>query len=225
MTLNKFCVLTFLIVPFFVDGIYLTKNITSSSNAKIKNRPDQTPAQWTEPEGGLWSDLLEEYTITMDNPNTSNRKGRLMQTNRRYIPTSNFYVTKRMGEAMEAEQPHYRRPGPPSAKVIGNVPPTLGLPMRQSHAGVMPAPREVSETDLYLLGAIEKLVYRVDYMEKRLRRTEQLLYYVMAGNTQKEGKFIYILIELHHRNNHYTFQIHVLKTLLVPEKIVTILEV
>lgn len=47
------------------------------------------------------------------------------------------------------------------------------------------SPREVSETDLYLLGAIEKLVYRVDYMEKRLKRTEQLVYYMMAGNSQK----------------------------------------
>lgn len=47
------------------------------------------------------------------------------------------------------------------------------------------SPREVSETDLYLLGAIEKLVYRVDYMEKRLRRSEQLVYYLMAGNNQK----------------------------------------
>lgn len=194
MTLNKLCILIFLIVPFLVDGIYLTKNTTTNSSTKIKNRSDQTPAQWTEPEGGLWSDLLEEYTITIDSPDKSNRKGRLMQTNRRYIPTSNFYVTKRMGEAMEVEQPHYRRPGPPSGKVIGNVPPTLGLPMRQSHAGVMPAPREVSETDLYLLGAIEKLVYRVDYMEKRLRRTEQLLYYVMAGNTQKEGNGSLIII-------------------------------
>lgn len=188
MTSKNLFMFLCLLVPF-VNGIYLTKNVTTS--AKIKNRSDQTPAQWTEPEGGLWSDLLEEYTITIDSPDKSNRKGRLMQSNHRYIPTSNFYVTRRMGEAMEVEpQPHYRRPGPPSAKVIGNVPPTLGLPMRQSHAGVMPSPREVSETDLYLLGAIEKLVYRVDYMEKRLRRTEQLLYYVMAGNTQKEGNEI-----------------------------------
>lgn len=50
----------------------------------------------------------------------------------------------------------------------------------------MPSPREVSETDLYLLGAIEKLVFRVDYMEKRLRRVEQLVYYLMAGNNQRE---------------------------------------
>ncbi|KAM0734571.1 Oxidized low-density lipoprotein receptor 1 [Formica fusca] len=44
--------------------------------------------------------------------------------------------------------------------------------------------RDVSETDLYLLGAIEKLVYRVDHLEKRLRRAEELLYYVIAGNNK-----------------------------------------
>ncbi|XP_029159960.1 CD209 antigen [Nylanderia fulva] len=44
--------------------------------------------------------------------------------------------------------------------------------------------RDVSETDLYLLGAIEKLVYRVDHLEKRLRRAEELLYYVISGNNK-----------------------------------------
>ncbi|XP_020288134.1 C-type lectin domain family 9 member A [Pseudomyrmex gracilis] len=44
--------------------------------------------------------------------------------------------------------------------------------------------RDVSETDLYLLGAIEKLVYRVDHLEKRIRRAEELLYYVIAGNNK-----------------------------------------
>ncbi|XP_021935526.1 perlucin-like protein isoform X2 [Zootermopsis nevadensis] len=44
--------------------------------------------------------------------------------------------------------------------------------------------KEVTETDLYLLGAIEKLVYRVDFMEKRLRRTEELLYHVMANSNK-----------------------------------------
>ncbi|KAH8264570.1 hypothetical protein KR038_010292 [Drosophila bunnanda] len=48
--------------------------------------------------------------------------------------------------------------------------------------------RAVSENDLYLLGAIEKLVYRVDYLESRVRRSEQLIYYLMAGNNQKEVK-------------------------------------
>ncbi|XP_076238385.1 oxidized low-density lipoprotein receptor 1 [Calliopsis andreniformis] len=46
--------------------------------------------------------------------------------------------------------------------------------------------REVTETDLYLLGAIEKLVYRVDFLENRLRRAEELLYYVISGNVNKK---------------------------------------
>lgn len=46
---------------------------------------------------------------------------------------------------------------------------------------------QVSETDLYLLSAIEKLVYRVDFMEKRLRRVEEMLYYVSAGNRVDQG--------------------------------------
>ncbi|CAH2002067.1 unnamed protein product [Acanthoscelides obtectus] len=45
-----------------------------------------------------------------------------------------------------------------------------------------PPGRQVSETDLYLLGAIEKLVYKVDFIEKRLRRVEEMLYYAVAGN-------------------------------------------
>ncbi|XP_008203237.2 uncharacterized protein LOC100117249 [Nasonia vitripennis] len=49
-----------------------------------------------------------------------------------------------------------------------------------------PNKRDVSETDLYLLGAIEKLVYRVDFMEKRLKRAEELLYYVISGNNKSK---------------------------------------
>lgn len=53
-----------------------------------------------------------------------------------------------------------------------------------------PPGREVSETDLYLLSAIEKLVHRVDFMEKRLRRVEEMMYYVMAGNRIDYGNSI-----------------------------------
>ncbi|XP_076656139.1 CD209 antigen-like protein A isoform X2 [Halictus rubicundus] len=49
-----------------------------------------------------------------------------------------------------------------------------------------PNKREVTETDLYLLGAIEKLVYRVDFLENRLRRAEELLYYMISGNTEQK---------------------------------------
>ncbi|KAH8332408.1 hypothetical protein KR074_002636 [Drosophila pseudoananassae] len=63
---------------------------------------------------------------------------------------------------------------------------------QQHHPGGGSSPpttfRAVSENDLYLLGAIEKLVYRVDYLESRVRRSEQLIYYLMAGNNQKEVK-------------------------------------
>lgn len=96
--------------------------------------------------------------------------------------------------------------GTPAGKVIGPsgyaenqlTPPSAQSsfkPMRQSFGGASPtellsSPREVSETDLYLLGAIEKLVYRVDYMENRLRRAEQIIYYLMAGNNQKIGEVV-----------------------------------
>lgn len=50
--------------------------------------------------------------------------------------------------------------------------------------------QEISETDLYLLSAIEKLVYRVDYMERRLRKAEQIVYYLMAGNNQNQKEII-----------------------------------
>lgn len=64
------------------------------------------------------------------------------------------------------------------------------MPLQQHtiHNGGPPQTfRAVSENDLYLLGAIEKLVYRVDYLESRVRRAEQLIYYLMAGNKQQEG--------------------------------------
>ncbi|XP_045456797.1 uncharacterized protein LOC123666809 [Melitaea cinxia] len=43
-----------------------------------------------------------------------------------------------------------------------------------------PPRKQVSETDLYLLSAMEKLVYRADLMEKRLRRLEDSLYELLA---------------------------------------------
>lgn len=60
-----------------------------------------------------------------------------------------------------------------------------GLSMVQKPASA--SRKEVSETDLYLLGAIEKLVFRVDFMEKRLKKAEELIYYIMAGNGKKTG--------------------------------------
>lgn len=100
------------------------------------------------------------------------REGKAIQAARRYIPTSNVYISKR----------------------VGNVgPPVTMLKQSSNFDGahnqferISSPPSEISETDLYLLGAIEKLVYRVDYLEKRLRKTEQIVYYLMSGNNKKE---------------------------------------
>ncbi|XP_030373994.1 uncharacterized protein LOC115623667 [Scaptodrosophila lebanonensis] len=62
----------------------------------------------------------------------------------------------------------------------------LQQPPGQHLSGPTNTFRAVSENDLYLLGAIEKLSYRADYLESRIRRAEQLIYYLMAGNNQKE---------------------------------------
>ncbi|XP_048005442.1 uncharacterized protein LOC125241148 [Leguminivora glycinivorella] len=45
-----------------------------------------------------------------------------------------------------------------------------------------PPRKQVTETDLYLLSAIEKLVYRADLMEKRLRKLEESMHVLVAGS-------------------------------------------
>jgi hypothetical protein len=74
---------------------------------------------------------------------------------------------------------------PRDQKVMKNKPYIITRPADKPPGG---AGKEVTETDLYLLGAIEKLVYRVDFMEKRLRRTEELIHHVMANSNQRQGK-------------------------------------
>ncbi|XP_055904076.1 uncharacterized protein LOC129939918 [Eupeodes corollae] len=158
----------------------------------------------------VWSRFLEEYVVSQ-HTNNGSRTPKVLpnpgqvnpgmmnpstpmnfisdQNYHRYIPTNNMYITKRIGEAMELE-PHMR----PPAKVINpphrqnGIPSGFGNQMQQTNHPVHPQQhvRAVSENDLYLLGAIEKLVYRVDYLESRVRRSEQLIYYLMAGNNQKE---------------------------------------
>lgn len=91
----------------------------------------------------------------------------------RYIPTSESYLNSRIGEAAHISN-------------IDGHKQKLQTDPSQRQQYQFNSPREVSETDLYLLGAIEKLVHRVDYMEKRLHRTEQIVYYLMAGNKQQQ---------------------------------------
>lgn len=90
------------------------------------------------------------------------------------LPTTDltYIISERMGEDDDEKKEGKIAPG----KIVNN--PTQ-----------KPPGREVSETDLYLLSAIEKLVHRVDFMEKRLRRVEEMMYYVMAGNRIDHGQY------------------------------------
>lgn len=109
-----------------------------------------------------------------------------LPTHSKYIPASESYLTRRTDDGPEFQS----QPNLNNLRVLpNNAPPTFQQPQNYFFANKaqkqLSSPREVSETDLYLLGAIEKMVFRVDYMEKRLKRTEQLVYYLMAGNNQK----------------------------------------
>ncbi|XP_055677698.1 uncharacterized protein LOC129786602 isoform X2 [Lutzomyia longipalpis] len=155
---------------YSASGIYL-QNVT-----KRPDRRHDSVTSWTDAvdeQDGLWTTLLTDWTVRDDTKDV-HRDGRVLQVTRRYIPTSGFFVTRRAGEDLELE-PHRRPPG----KILD----FSATPVKEGGGHTQ---REVSETDLYLLGAIEKLVYRVDYMEKRLRRTEQMLFYMMQGNNQRE---------------------------------------
>lgn len=90
-----------------------------------------------------------------------------------------MYLQKRVGMASEAELDPNRRL-PPDDSILSRI------QQQPQQSRPFNSPREVSETDLYLLGAIEKLAFRVDYLEKRLKRTEQIVYYLMQGNNQNQ---------------------------------------
>lgn len=123
----------------------------------------------------------------MNRPSSSVRESR----GYKYIPTSNIYINKRIGNVVplgaSALKQNINFNGPingPTALPI-NAPPNPVFNSRITQNG-----QEISETDLYLLSAIEKLVYRVDYMERRLRKAEQIVYYLMAGNNQNQKEII-----------------------------------
>ncbi|KAG5680100.1 hypothetical protein PVAND_009626 [Polypedilum vanderplanki] len=186
----------------YVSAIYVQNELKN-----LTKRVDLSPAVWTEPEDGIWSSLLEDYTINNKEKASRTRESRdFMQTVQapnffgpsnapqfpqpqtpfsyhKYIPTSEAYLTRRAGEEDEVITGKVISP---SSQQMLLTQQQLPLKLQsQNRQYQFNSPREVSETDLYLLGAIEKLVYRVDYMEKRLKRTEQLIYYLMAGNNQK----------------------------------------
>ncbi|XP_058062085.1 uncharacterized protein LOC131212296 [Anopheles bellator] len=219
-----------------VAGIYVIENGGKKSFIRLGAH------HWTDAQDdGLWSSILEEYTVGLDGANSSAgpRESRVMQAAPKYIPTSSFYINKRIGEPLEVDghqhpaplHPNNRLPSP-MGKVIataggagalfgdnqlsggnggGGVSGATFTPMRQTFGGASPtelltSPREVSETDLYLLGAIEKLVYRVDYMENRLRRAEQIIYFLMAGNNQKHEPCPQNFTQVHDRCYHFDIE-------------------
>lgn len=124
------------------------------------------------------------------------RDGRSFQTGYKYIPTSNVYINRRvdniqpLGAAALKQNINFNGAASGGVHSGNNI-----FGNRISQTGQ----NDVTETDLYLLSAIEKLVYRVDYMERRLRKTEQVIYYLMSGNNQHQkeeyGKSFALLIE------------------------------
>lgn len=85
------------------------------------------------------------------------------------------------------QKPHINHPNP--YRRVGEAPPlridnhfTPSSNRRQSPINFgnrLISPNDVSETDLYLLSAIEKLVYRVDYLEKRMQKTDTLVLHLL----------------------------------------------
>lgn len=103
----------------------------------------------------------------------SSREKRILKL----IPINNGFVADDRLSITEMKEPKESKVIP--GKIINKPTPA---PAQSSKP-----PRQVSETDLYLLNAIEKLVFRMDFMEKRLRKVEEMLYYVMAGNRIDRG--------------------------------------
>ncbi|XP_019869803.2 uncharacterized protein LOC109598351 [Aethina tumida] len=131
------------------------------ANVSSSRKIETNPAIWTE-EDGIWGPLLEDWATQ------PKRTGRVLQIPL-HQPT--FVLEDKIDNASNDEKESKISPG----KIVNGG-------TNYNNYKPKPSGRPISETDLYLLGAIEKLVYRTDFMEKRLRRVEEMLYFVMAGN-------------------------------------------
>lgn len=150
----------------------------------------------------------------------SSREGRILQSSTNYIqhhtfqppppnkfiPTSNYYFSNRVDNADNIELVGQQSNADSFGKLAPPAPPQVSpqnlqsfTPIRQNNyqSNISPSPREVSETDLVLLSAIEKLTYRVDFLEQRLRKAEQLILFLADGGNpnQKPGNFIDFYLE------------------------------
>lgn len=142
--------------------------------------------------------LLPSNYVQHNTFNPSPQQQHYNSPQNQFIPANNYYFSNRLDNVETIE--YDSKPSRPSTTTTTTPPVTHPTyqnfgPVRQNNyqQNMMPSQREISETDLFLLSAIEKLTYRVDYMEKRLKKTEQLLYYIMEGNgeqdEQRPGKF------------------------------------
>ncbi|KAL3281095.1 hypothetical protein HHI36_004319 [Cryptolaemus montrouzieri] len=118
---------------------------------------EENPALWTEQ--GIWGPMLEDLVL-------GHRRDRVMRYDsdgerKNSVPGNETTFNERESKI------HNTKIVNTNNRIPSNIPSNT---------------KQVSETDLYLLGAIEKLVYKVDFMEKRLRKVEEMLYFVMAGN-------------------------------------------
>ncbi|XP_073819209.1 uncharacterized protein [Musca autumnalis] len=119
------------------------------------------------------------------------KRAPLQVVNPQFRPMTNQMIQQQQHQQPGFLQQLFGTTGPSASMQLpqtGSTQQHRPLPLQQHNVRGGPPQtfRAVSENDLYLLGAIEKLVYRVDYLESRVRRTEQLIYYLMAGNKQQE---------------------------------------
>ncbi|XP_050352836.1 uncharacterized protein LOC126775108 [Nymphalis io] len=100
-----------------------------------------------------------------------------------HIPLNHGYMSNQ-GPMPHSQGPKAPNKGQTGAGKIVNRPPAPHKdklkPGYQVDRVDEPPRKHVSETDLFLLSAIEKLVYRADLMEKRLRAVEDGLQHLLA---------------------------------------------
>ncbi|CAH0557102.1 unnamed protein product [Brassicogethes aeneus] len=158
-----------------LTGIFLLSLCEAIFVTNTSRKYSDNPAVWTEDEA-IWGPLLEDWVVG------TKRTGRVMQ-----IPLMRpAYILEDKIDNVPIANIEKESKISPGKIVTNNNNPNYNNNNNNIHYNnnynKKPAGRPISETDLYLLSAIEKLVYKHDFMEKRLRRVEEMLYYVMAGN-------------------------------------------
>ncbi|XP_026333206.1 uncharacterized protein LOC113240180 isoform X2 [Hyposmocoma kahamanoa] len=135
----------------------------------------------------------EEWYESPPPPSSSGKGSKIVnrpnQSNKdRFKPSPSYPLPPQNHQYPSQSHPHYS--AGPSAQYHQTGSPSNPHrgpgPMGSAVDRIDDPPRKtVSETDLYLLSAIEKLVYRVDLMEKRLRKLEESVHYFVAGHDKK----------------------------------------